>query len=114
MGFTAFTPWAMNPAQLVALRASVNYWHGIVPQPGAVVVVVGASNMSGFLTPFLQDGIGDLPKLLGRSDVAVFNPAVAGQQLTSIDSTFWTTTYVPILKNVNPTKKWSGKTPANQ
>ena len=99
-GFHAFIPWAMTAAQLSAMRRSIEHHYGLVPQPGAVVVLVGASQFSGYLTPWLQNMSVELARTLGRADLQIFNPAVSGQKISSIDSTFWATTYLPILQRV--------------
>lgn len=79
-------PWALNSATLHGVRESLNYWLGYTPQYSVRIMADAASNFTGYETPFVigQTLTSYIPGLLGRSDVAIFNPSAAGQQIATI------------------------------
>lgn len=109
-GGIAIVPWTMNTTQLNLLRHSWNHHFGIVPQPGVVILMVGASNFTGVHTPFLQNVGVAVTDGMARQDVALFNPSAPGQKLSDIDTTYWANTYLPIAQRVksnNPFNNWA-------
>jgi len=82
-GIVAIVPWAVTPAQAQMFRQSVHHHFQMDGHIGAVVTPLLASNMSGFLTPFLQDVPAELTKILGRDDIVVTNKTAAGSSYVS-------------------------------
>jgi hypothetical protein len=106
-GFEAIVPWGLSIPEMRALKMSLAYYFNVTPQAGAIVFEMGASNMSGNLTPFRQDWPADLPRLLGRDDVQVFNWSVGGLTIGTFltNPTYFETT-LQQLKAVNPANNW--------
>lgn len=83
-GIVAVVPWSMTAAQMQRFRLSVHHHFDINGHAGIIIHALAASNNSGYLTPFLQDMPGEIPKLLGRNDVEVINASVSGVQLVNL------------------------------
>jgi hypothetical protein len=87
-GFVAIVPWSVPVVQAQRLRQSINYHFGLDGPIGAVIDTIVASNVSGYLTPFMQDAPAEYQKLLGRDDIVVINKSGPGISRVSVAPSF--------------------------